>query len=753
MKKTFAKPASVLTVAALLIQLWFLLPVRARASIGRDMPAPGATPISTPSEHEITPVVGWGNLAAESTVPADPTNSAGDKQEALFVPMATFNVTNTNDTGPGSLRHAILDANSNSGPDLITFNVGGGGVKTVSLLSPLPEITDPVTIDGTTQPSASPTLITEPQVNGTSIIELDGTNAGSGANGLVITAGNSVVKGLAIGNFNGHAISLRQRGNNMIMNNFLGTDVTCTENRGNGGEGANIENSNDNAVTGNTIVFNGDGGSIINSNGNLIRDNNLGTDATMTQNKGNRGAGFGFLNALNNRFESNRIGFNEVGIIGFGGTGNMIGGTDPKAANFIGRNGTGLSLIDAADTTIQGNFFGTNPLLENLGNQDAAIELVGTSSNNKIGGAPVAASNWIAFNRFGVLALPGTSSNLFLFNRVFDNSEQSITLASNANRGLRPPQLASATASNDETIIRGSFTGPPNSQFGIQYYASPKLNPLQGKTPLGSITIATNSAGVASADARVLFHVPSGLFISALATRLSTNDTSAFSNGVEVTGAGRPDLEVKKTGPDMAKCREMITWIIEVRNVGTAAAVGFNVQELLPFCVEDEVEVTTSPEGLVSFPRVGNTLVTTVPSLLPGAPPITITVKATLKEDCEQMLTNFAEAHADGDINLSNDLNSATTKVDCTKITGFSVQGKNVVVSGLSFQKGDRIDINGILIKTKFRDTDELLAKKGAKALLTCDPANPARMNVIRLIRTRDPGAPIIDTAAFATCP
>jgi len=63
----------------------------------------------------------------------------------------TFLVTSTNDSGPGSLRQAILDANANAGSDLITFNIGSG-LKTITLLSKLPGISDPVVIDGTTQP-------------------------------------------------------------------------------------------------------------------------------------------------------------------------------------------------------------------------------------------------------------------------------------------------------------------------------------------------------------------------------------------------------------------------------------------------------------------------------------------------------------------------------------------------------------------------------------------------------------------------
>ena len=47
---------------------------------------------------------------------------------------ATFTVTNVNDSGPGSLRQAILDANSNGGLDLIHFSIGTG-TRTISPLS------------------------------------------------------------------------------------------------------------------------------------------------------------------------------------------------------------------------------------------------------------------------------------------------------------------------------------------------------------------------------------------------------------------------------------------------------------------------------------------------------------------------------------------------------------------------------------------------------------------------------------------
>src|SRR6266571_1464429 len=61
--------------------------------------------------------------------------------------LSTFLVNNTNDSGAGSLRQAILDANSNPGLDTIAFDVNGGGVQTITPTSALPKITDPVIID------------------------------------------------------------------------------------------------------------------------------------------------------------------------------------------------------------------------------------------------------------------------------------------------------------------------------------------------------------------------------------------------------------------------------------------------------------------------------------------------------------------------------------------------------------------------------------------------------------------------------
>ncbi|WP_293789340.1 hypothetical protein [uncultured Pedobacter sp.] len=61
---------------------------------------------------------------------------------------------NNNDSGTGSLREALIKANTNPGNDLISFNIGSDteASRTISLYTQLPVITEGLIIDGTTQP-------------------------------------------------------------------------------------------------------------------------------------------------------------------------------------------------------------------------------------------------------------------------------------------------------------------------------------------------------------------------------------------------------------------------------------------------------------------------------------------------------------------------------------------------------------------------------------------------------------------------
>src|SRR5258707_10303704 len=146
-----------------------------------------------------------------------------DKTTVPFV----FTVTNTNDSGTGSLRQAILDANSMGG-GTIQFNIPGSGVHTISPLSVLPTITQTVIIDGYAQPGSSantnpPTM----GINAVLLIELNGQFSGSNFGGLIINAPNCTVRGLVINRFVGDGIRVCTDGN-VFEGNFIGTDPTGT---------------------------------------------------------------------------------------------------------------------------------------------------------------------------------------------------------------------------------------------------------------------------------------------------------------------------------------------------------------------------------------------------------------------------------------------------------------------------------------------------------------------------------------------
>ena len=107
--------------------------------------------------------------------------------------LSIFSVTNNGDTGTGTLRQAINDANNNPGPDLIDFNLAANQ-RTIVPLSALPALTDAGTvIDGTKQPGYS----------GLPLVKIDGSSAGTNVVGFQLQGGSSGIKGLVIGGFGG----------------------------------------------------------------------------------------------------------------------------------------------------------------------------------------------------------------------------------------------------------------------------------------------------------------------------------------------------------------------------------------------------------------------------------------------------------------------------------------------------------------------------------------------------------------------
>ena len=181
---------------------------------------------------------------------------------------ATITVTATGDTiaidGLATLREAITSINNQADvngdvtlnrvgnyasmvggtPDVINFNILGGGVHTISLGSSLPTIVKPLTINGYTQPGSSANTLANAD-NAVVLIPIDGAGAGTAVNGLTLGAGSagSTIKGLDITNFradaslNGGIGILIQSNGNTIVGYFVGVNPAGTAQMPNGGDG------------------------------------------------------------------------------------------------------------------------------------------------------------------------------------------------------------------------------------------------------------------------------------------------------------------------------------------------------------------------------------------------------------------------------------------------------------------------------------------------------------------------------------
>ena len=91
--------------------------------------------------------------------------------------LSNFPVINTNDSGAGSLRQAITDADAAGDGSVITFQIPGSGVQTIAPTTTLPAVTAAITIDGTTQTGAQANTNTMDQAdNAVMLIELSGVN-------------------------------------------------------------------------------------------------------------------------------------------------------------------------------------------------------------------------------------------------------------------------------------------------------------------------------------------------------------------------------------------------------------------------------------------------------------------------------------------------------------------------------------------------------------------------------------------------
>jgi hypothetical protein len=338
---------------------------------------------------------------------------------------SVFTVTNTADSGAGSLRQAILNANSNPGTNTIQFSIGTGHQR-ITPASVLPTITAPVILDAISQAGYA----------GVPLIELYGASAGASVTGLTITGGGSTVLGFFIDHFGGDGIDLTTNGGDTIQSNYIGT--------ANGGNGLLVTSASNtiggrlagagNVISGNTANGIDIGGTA--ATGNTVEGNDIGTQP---------GGALGLANGSN-------------GVqIGSGASNNLISGNV-----LSGNGGEGIKLKDAGTSgnRVRGNLIGLNAAgAAALANARHGIEIINGAASNVVG-----PGNTISGNRLSGIYVngPTTSNNVIQGNFIGTNPAGTVAFA-NGSQGhltLDEQGIKVENAAND--TIGGTTPGAVN---------------------------------------------------------------------------------------------------------------------------------------------------------------------------------------------------------------------------------------------------------------------------------------------------
>lgn len=447
-------------------------------------------------------------------------------------------VTNTNDSGAGSLRAAITDANANPVANVIGFNIPGACPRTIALDTELPTITDSASIRGYTQPGSQPNsnaLID----NATICVELIEASGHIVANGLHFSAtsdGDSFdVSGLSIGGFNtGVLVDGAADADFSIWGNFIGLAANGTTARANSLIGVNVTGHVQGAIGGsdaaqrNVIAQNALGVRLDGDRGSTLANNFIGTNASGSSARPNT-IGVSLLSA------GNEAGDNVIS--GNSGYGMSISGTS-ASDNIVQGNRIGLKAFALGDSAL-GN--GDNGILIGMGASRSRI-LDNTIANNAGAGIRISGD--------------GSVRNRITDNRIRDNGDLGIDLGATGvdpedndaaatdatpNHGQNAPRLSDARGAATSGHAYGQLKSA-NGTYRIDLYASAACDASgygEGGEPIGMglVQISDASPGVnGSAAFDLAIASPSdldGRAITATATAVAgavsrVGDTSEF---------------------------------------------------------------------------------------------------------------------------------------------------------------------------------------------------------------------------------
>ncbi len=405
-----------------------------------------------------------------------------------------YSVINNANTGPGTLRQAITDANSHNGADSIKFNMSDTSVagRTITLSSALPSITGQLIIDGTSQNkghafgiSYSKIIITASggitqcfNVNASNC-EIYGFFIIGFQTGIQVNSSYVQIGGINHGNViyssSVDGITIQNTDHAAIVGNLIGLDTAEHTNPGNTGDGIYISHSYAVSVGGHTSSAS----NVISGNTNGVKlDNSQYCDFTGNF-IGTSGDG---LTAKPN---------SSYGFKSSGQTSDIqIGGDSVNQKNVISGNALAGIYGSYSTSTFSGNYIGTDVSgILPLGNGTYGISLKIGSSDNLIGGDIVSAGNIIAFNGQEAIYFEASTciNNAVRRNSTFCNSQ---TLGNggfkfnNGNNHIDPPQIV---------IANGNGVSGITVPFGsVDIFQDDSCSFCEGKTYIGSATADAN---------------------------------------------------------------------------------------------------------------------------------------------------------------------------------------------------------------------------------------------------------------------
>ena len=462
--------------------------------------------------------------------------------EAKPAHAATFTVTNTSASGAGSLDQRITDANNNDNAptiDTIRFNIPSSdpncnattNVCTISSTSGMPQITEPLTIDGYSQPVASAATST---AAADLKIQLSGIGSGAGTNGLWIRTKNTAVKGLVINRWEvGIRIDGSRSMGNKVTGNYIGTDPSGTFGTGNSLFGVVIEGAPNNTIGGTTAAAR-----------NVISENDArGVSISGTAAAGNKVTG----NYIGVEKDGVSFAANIYGVYIEDAPNNTIGGMEAGARNIISTNFRGVTIIGAGATgnQVMGNYIGTDvsgTLVR--GNQENGV-YIEDAPNNTIGGTEAGARNVISgnqdrgviiYDRFDTPAADATG-NKVIGNYIGTDASGTQDLG-NSLQGVYIVDAPNNTIGGTTAGVRNVISG--NSLVGVDIVgAGATGNRVMGNY-IGTDASGTQDLGNTATGVSI-FHAPNNTIGGTTAGArniISGNGTVNLANGVVISGEG-----------------------------------------------------------------------------------------------------------------------------------------------------------------------------------------------------------------------